>query len=129
VVRVFYTIFIGLRSKMASIEQIFAAMAVALPSSNFPKKIIAMEVDGSCYCVDGIETTVSSIQSLQEVSSADLYVTTSLKVLQDLLQKRLNPQQAFMKGLLKMKGNMGLAMKLTVLVNATRNQLYPESKL
>jgi putative sterol carrier protein len=114
---------------MTSIDQIFVAMAAALPSSNFPKKVIAMDVDGSCYRVDGIERTVTAIGSLNEVSSADLYVTTSVKVLQDLLNKTLNPQQAFMKGLLKIKGNMGLAMKLTVLVNATRKQLYPESKL
>jgi putative sterol carrier protein len=114
---------------MSSIDQIFAAMAFALPSSKFPKKVIAMDVDGKCFRVDGIEGTVNPIESLNDVSSADLYITTSLKVLQELLSKTLNPQQAFMKGLLKIQGNMGLAMKLTLLVNATRKQLYPESKL
>lgn len=38
-----------------------------------------------------------------------------------LIENKLNPQQAFMKGLIKIKGNMGLAMKLNVVVAATRN--------
>ncbi len=62
-------------------------------------------------------------------TESDLRVTTSLSVLQDLLQKKLTPQQAFMKGNLKIKGNMALAMKLTVLLAATRKYLPGASKL
>lgn len=40
-----------------------------------------------------------------------------------LIDNKLNPQQAFMKGLVKIKGNMGLAMKLNVVIAATRNYM------
>lgn len=53
----------------------------------------------------------------------DLVVQTTEQVLQDLLAKKLTPQQAFMKGKLKIKGKMGLAMKLTTVLNATRKRL------
>jgi putative sterol carrier protein len=113
---------------MASVEQIFAAMAEALPKSKFPKKVIVMTVDDTCYRVDGTAATVTSCLP-DQCGEADLHVTTSLEVLQSLLGKKLTPQQAFMKGLLKIKGSMGLAMKLTILVNDTRAQLHPQSKL
>lgn len=40
-----------------------------------------------------------------------------------LIANKLNPQQAFMKGLVKIKGNMGLAMKLNVVTAATREYM------
>jgi putative sterol carrier protein len=40
----------------------------------------------------------------------------------------LKPQQAFMKGKLKIKGKMNLAMKLTSVLVATRKKL-PASKM
>ena len=46
-----------------------------------------------------------------------------------LVKKELNPQQAFMKGKLKIKGNMGLGMKLTAVLAATRQCLPPKSRL
>jgi putative sterol carrier protein len=56
-------------------------------------------------------------------------VTASLEILQDLLAKRTTAQQAFMKGKLKIKGKMGLAMKLTVVLDATRKHLALQSRL
>lgn len=61
---------------------------------------------------------------------ADLVVSTTLKVFHQILNKKLTPQQAFMQGKLKIKGNMGLAMKLTLIINAARKQLKkPRSRL
>ena len=45
-----------------------------------------------------------------------------------MVRKELNPQQAFMKGKLKIKGKMQLAMKLTSVLAATSKYL-PKSKL
>jgi putative sterol carrier protein len=104
-----------------SIDEVFAAMAEAVPSSKFPKKTVIMNVDGTCFKVDNAAGTVKPCSDSD--TDADLQVKTSLEVLEQLLGKKLTPQQAFMKGLLKIKGNMGLAMKLTVLVNGTRKQL------
>lgn len=108
-----------------TVEQVFAAMGAAIPSANFPAKVILMNVEGKCYWVDGANKTVEPCQA--DKTGSDLQVTMSLDVLMKLVEKKLTPQQAFMKRMLKIKGNMGLAMKLTVLVNATRKQL--QSKL
>mmetsp|Transcript_9758 Transcript_9758/g.14035 ORF Transcript_9758/g.14035 Transcript_9758/m.14035 type:complete len:117 (+) Transcript_9758:83-433(+) len=116
---------------MISVEEIFATMGEALPGTKgkFPSKTVVMKIDGSSfYKIDGSKSTV---QPCEEGTQADLTVNTSLETLQKLLEKKLTPQQAFMKGLLKIKGNMGLAMKLNVIVNATRKQLSksPKAKL
>jgi putative sterol carrier protein len=59
---------------------------------------------------------------------ADLKVKCSEEVMMKMIRKELQPQQAFMKGVLKIKGKMTLAMKLTAVLNATRKKL-PSSKL
>lgn len=45
-----------------------------------------------------------------------------------MIRKEIQPQQAFMKGKLKIKGKMNLAMKLTAVLAATRKKL-PVAKL
>jgi putative sterol carrier protein len=52
--------------------------------------------------------------------TADLEVTANEDTFVDMATGALSPQQAFMKGKLKLKGNMGLAMKLTTVIEAAR---------
>lgn len=113
---------------MASEDEIFAAMGQAVENDeNLKKKFkscVVFDVDGKLYCMNAKGGTLTKGSN----ENADLKVTTSLPVLQDLLQKKLTAQQAFMKGKLQIKGKMALAMKLTVVLAATRKYL-PTSKL
>lgn len=109
-------------------DAIFAAMGDAMPTikGKFPAKTIVMTIDGKTYTIDGKNASVKEGESSEK---PDLSVTTSVKTLSSLVEKKLSPQQAFMKGALKIKGNMALAMKLTILMNATRRHLLTTSRL
>ena len=121
---------------MSTTKELFAAMTVAVsedPSlaKKFGGSVVFQMDDGQAIFVD-FKAAPAVVQTLEDSSSkppkADLTVRTSLKTMQLLLTKKLTPQQAFMKRKLKLKGNMGLAMKLNALLAATRKQL-PTSKL
>jgi|UniRef100_A0A7S2XJL6 putative sterol carrier protein len=120
---------------MSTTKELFAAMTVAVsedPSlaKKFRGSVVFQMDDGEAIFVD-FKATPAMVQTLEESSKppkADLTVKTNLKTMQLLLIKKLTPQQAFMKRKLKLKGNMGLAMKLNALLAATRKQL-PTSKL
>ena len=60
--------------------------------------------------------------------NADLSVSCSEDVMMKMIRNEIQPQQAFMKGMIKIKGKMNLAMKLTTILAATREKL-PTSKL
>ena len=61
-------------------------------------------------------------------AAPDLTVRVSEANMIAMITKKLNPQQAFMKGKLKIKGKMPLAMKLTTVLAATAKKL-PQFKL
>ena len=54
------------------------------------------------------------------MKKADITITIKDDDMVDLASGKLNPQQAFMKGKLKIKGNMGLAMKLGTVIDSAR---------
>jgi 3-hydroxyacyl-CoA dehydrogenase/3a,7a,12a-trihydroxy-5b-cholest-24-enoyl-CoA hydratase len=111
-----------------SAEVIFASVREALPLWQPKlKAVVIMCVDGEDWLCDGKMGIVEKANGAIP-SNAELTVTMSLSTFQELMDKQLTAQQAFMKGKLKVKGNMGLAMKLTTVIGAAQKYL-PKSKL
>lgn len=101
---------------MASLQQITDAMAIAVEQDGTIRKKFPTNVQ---FNVDGETYTLQ----VMENGPVDLQVRTSIDTLRDLLEKKISPQQAFMKGKLKIKGKMALAMKLSLVLDATRKQM------
>lgn len=73
-------------------------------------------------------STTAATKGDHTAATPDLTVTTDLAVFHSLLNKKTTPQRAFMTGKLKVKGKMGLAMKLTLVLDATRRVLLDKTK-
>jgi putative sterol carrier protein len=78
------------------------------------------------YTLDLKGPTLSVTKGEQE--NADLTVIVDSENMLKLITGELKPQQAFMKGKIKVKGKMNLAMKLTAVLTATRKKM-PTAKL
>lgn len=76
--------------------------------------IIKFQVDEHVVTIDG--TGDSNVVS-QEDKEADTTITTSAETLMKLKSGDLNPMMAVMGGKIKIKGDMGLAMKLQSLLS------------
>ena len=83
----------------------------------------------SQFTVDGETITIDARSNSSGGEKPDLVVKTSAETLDDLLARKIKPQQAFMKGKLKIKGKMSLAMKLQLLLDATRKNLASKFRL
>jgi putative sterol carrier protein len=102
-----------------SSQELVAAMQEAVAATPSLKSKFNASVE---FQLTGSESFRLDI-SKSKKDKADLIVIASLEVFHKLLNKKLTPQQAFMQGKLKIKGKMGLAMKLSLILNATRKVL------
>ena len=71
-------------------------------------------LDGNTIYVDG--SGDSNVVSTED-KDADTVITTSIETLEALRNGSLNPMMAVMGGKVKIKGDMGLAMKLQSLLS------------
>ena len=115
---------------MASFAEISDAMkdAMANHGDKIRRKfnaVVVFDVDGQSFSLDAskVKANNNDPQQQQQHGAADLTVTTSLPVLQALLDKKLTPQQGFLKKKIEIKGKMALAMKLQIILDATRKEL------
>ncbi len=75
--------------------------------------VLKFQIDDHIVMIDG--TGDANVVS-QEDGEADCTITTSLETLMKLKSGDLNPMMAVMGGKIKIKGDMGLAMKLQSLL-------------
>mmetsp|Transcript_10798 Transcript_10798/g.15227 ORF Transcript_10798/g.15227 Transcript_10798/m.15227 type:complete len:122 (+) Transcript_10798:53-418(+) len=121
---------------MATAGEVFAAMAEAVKGNG--GKSIQRKLKGTVlfeitdinekYALDLKSSECSVTKGDGDMDKPDLIVMVNSENMAKLISGELKPQQAFMKGKLKVKGKMGLAMKLTSVLVATRSKM-PKSKL
>ncbi|EGZ09660.1 hypothetical protein PHYSODRAFT_347773 [Phytophthora sojae] len=87
------------------------------------KGVIKFDISGAGAWLVDLKNGKGSVKAATAADKADLTITLSEENFLKMMDNKLNPQQAFMKGLVKIKGNMGLAMKLNVVLAATRNYM------
>ncbi|KAG6968081.1 hypothetical protein JG687_00003954 [Phytophthora cactorum] len=80
------------------------------------KGVIKFDVSGAGAWLVDLKNGKGSVKPATASDKADLTISLSEENFLKMMDNKLNPQQAFMKGLVKIKGNMGLAMKLNVKV-------------
>ena len=89
---------------------------VTKAAANAPNlgKSIKLQLDEGVIHID---MTEDETRVTNEDKEADTTVTTTVDVLDQLRTGKLNPMMAMMSGKVKIKGDMGLAMKLQGLLS------------
>jgi len=96
-------------SKEAIFEQFKAQAANAAPIGGS----IKFDIDGNTVYIDG---TGDANEVSMDDKEADCVISTSQETLAGLQAGDVNPMMAVMSGKVKIKGDMGLAMKLQSLL-------------
>lgn len=91
----------------ATIEQRLTELAAAKPlGATFAMKL----TDGETWYIQSETTTaLATIKELPNVATTFKLATADLEA---MLDKKLNPTQAFMSGRMEIKGDMSVAMKI-----------------
>ncbi len=99
---------------MATYEEFVAQ--VKKSAANAPKmgKTIKIQVDEGPVFID---MTEDEAKVTEEDKEADATIITTIDSLEQLRSGKLNPMMAMMSGKVKVKGDMGLAMKLQGLLS------------
>ncbi|CEG48016.1 scp2 sterol transfer family protein [Plasmopara halstedii] len=90
--------------------------------------VIKFDIGGAGVWLVDLKNGNGSVKSATASETADVTISLTEENFIKMMNNKLNPQQAFMKGVLKIKGNMGLAMKLNVVLAATRNYMKTNKK-
>mmetsp|Transcript_25930 Transcript_25930/g.39738 ORF Transcript_25930/g.39738 Transcript_25930/m.39738 type:complete len:122 (+) Transcript_25930:92-457(+) len=121
---------------MPSTSEVFAAMGAAVEGAGgkaiqrkFKGQVVFRITDtDEVYSLDLKGPVFSVEKGDKNMTSPDLTVIITSENMAALISGALKPQQAFMKGKLKIKGKMNLAMKLNAVLVATRKKL-PKPKM
>ncbi|GMF17199.1 unnamed protein product [Phytophthora lilii] len=87
------------------------------------KGVIKFDISGAGAWLVDLKNGKGSVKPAAAGDKADLTISLSEENFLKMMDNKLNPQQ----GLVKIKGNMGLAMKLNVVLAATRNYMKKQS--
>ncbi|OQR82234.1 hypothetical protein ACHHYP_16346 [Achlya hypogyna] len=118
---------------MSTAAEVFTIMGAAVADAGdaLVKKVngtIKFDVKGAGLWLISLKAAPGAVTASTAAEKADLTITISEADFIDLINEKLNPQAAFMKGKIKVKGNMGLAMKLSAVTNATKVYLAKQKK-
>ncbi|MEL6391405.1 MAG: SCP2 sterol-binding domain-containing protein [Bacteroidota bacterium] len=97
-----------------SLEDFTARVSEAAKNAPNMGKSIKLKLDEGVVHID---MTADEAQVTNEDKDADTTITTSIENLDKLRKGELNPMAAVMTGKVKIKGDMGLAMKLQSLLS------------
>lgn len=103
----------GVSAKELFVDRIGAKLTASPDKAKNINAIYEFQVTGDAPATWTIDLTKAA-DFVSEGSSGNAKCTVTIKIedLADILDKKLNPQMAFMTGKLKVKGDMGLALKL-----------------
>ena len=96
-----------------NIDTILAGINAQAASAGPIGASIKFQLDDKCIFVDG--TGDSNVISMDD-READCVIISSIDTFKDLQSGDLNPMMAVMSGKVKIKGDMGVAMKLQSLL-------------
>ncbi|RHY62481.1 hypothetical protein DYB34_006192 [Aphanomyces astaci] len=116
------------QATMSSAAEVFETMDVAVREAGAAlvsqvKGTIKFDVTGAGQWLIQVKASPSGVSKASADDKADVTITISEPNFLLLIAEKLNPQTAFMQGKIKIKGNMGLASKLTAVIAAYKKKI------